>query len=96
MKINRLSKGGHIILMENRTVEKVFDTRPEGTRRVVSFRISGLWERGTRGCGCEYRGLAEAFEKASPRRTFEPVLMMMMMEQLIVVRTLLRPDFSCS
>jgi hypothetical protein len=35
IKINRLSWTGHIIRIENsRTVKKVFDIRPEGTRKI--------------------------------------------------------------
>jgi hypothetical protein len=38
MKINRLSRNGHIIHTENRTV-KVFDTRPEGTRKIRRHKL---------------------------------------------------------
>jgi hypothetical protein len=34
IKINRLTWAGHIIHMENRTMKKVFDTRPEGTMKI--------------------------------------------------------------
>jgi hypothetical protein len=45
IKINRLSWVGHIIRMENsRTVKKVFDTRPEGTRKIRRPKLR--WEDG--------------------------------------------------
>jgi hypothetical protein len=45
IKINRLSWAGHIIRMENnRTVKKVFNTRPEGTRKIGRPKLR--WEDG--------------------------------------------------
>jgi hypothetical protein len=45
IKVNGLSWAGHIIRMENsRTVKKVFDIRPEGTRKFGRPRLR--WEDG--------------------------------------------------
>jgi hypothetical protein len=45
IKINGLSWGGHIIHMENSRTVKVFDTRPEGTRKIRRAKLR--WEDGT-------------------------------------------------
>jgi hypothetical protein len=44
IKINKLSWAGHIRMENSRTVKKVFDTRPEGTRKIGRPEVR--WEDG--------------------------------------------------
>jgi hypothetical protein len=88
IKINRLGWAGHTIRMDNnRTVKKVLDTKPIGTRKIGRLKmrweddviedIKTLGVNNWRNKAMEKESLTEASEEGQgPRRAVEPMMMM--------------------